>query len=88
MSALISLAKIELRHLGRPKQALNRFTAYKKRYPKGPLIEEAIFGMAECHRRLGNQTKELEILRAFVKKHPRNSLTAKAKRRIKELETH
>ena len=86
MSATISLAKIELRHLGRPAVARDHFAAYRKRYPSGPLMEEAIFGMAECEGRLGNPAAELKLLRAFVAQHPASSLAVKAHRRIAEIE--
>jgi TolA-binding protein len=88
MSALISLAKIELRHLGKPRQALDHFATYMKRFPGGPLLEEAVFGMAECHRRLGNRDKELEILHSYIETHPSNLSTDKMKKRIQELKAH
>ncbi|MBN2341643.1 MAG: tetratricopeptide repeat protein [Deltaproteobacteria bacterium] len=84
-SAYISLAKIELRHLGKPVQAKKNFSAYRKRYPSGPLISDAFFGVAECERQLGNADNELKTLRSFVQQHPDSPLAIKANKRIEEL---
>jgi outer membrane protein assembly factor BamD (BamD/ComL family) len=86
LAALISLAKIELRHLGKPDAALRHFSAYRQQYPKGPLMEEAVWGLAESHRQLGNKPQELGILRSFTRDYPNSSLAPRVHRRIKEIE--
>ena len=83
MAVLISLAKIELRHLGRPKEALDHYKKYQQRAPKGPLAEEALYGIANAYRRLGLEDKEQETLRLFVEKYPQSSLVRKARARLK-----
>lgn len=86
LAALISLARIELRYLGKPEAALRHFSAYRQQYPNGPLMEEAVWGMVESCRQLGNKQLELEALRTFTKEYPKSSLTGRALRRIKEIE--
>jgi TolA-binding protein len=85
-TALVSLAKIELRHLGKSKEALKHYKLYMKKYPKGALIEEAIFGIAESYRRQGNEKMELATLRRFIAEHSGSPSVAKAKERISEIE--
>lgn len=84
-AALIGLAKIELRHLNKPKKALAHYRAYQQRAPEGPLAEEALFGIAEVYRRIGSRDKETETLRRFVAKYPKSSLLEKAHARLEEL---
>lgn len=83
--SLISLARIELRRLGRPEKALRYFNRYRARAPKGPLIQEVILGVAECHRRLGRSSQEAAELREFVKRYPKSPSAEKAKNRLKTL---
>ena len=85
-AALISLAKIELRHLDAPRKALAHFTAYQRRAPNGPLAEEALFGIAGAYQRLGNDDEERAALRRFVERYPRSSLRGKARARLAELD--
>ena len=84
-SVLISLAKIELRHLNRPDNALTHYRTYQQRAPKGPLIEEAYLGIANAYRQLGNPAKEAETLRQFAERFPKSSLSGKARARLKQL---
>lgn len=82
---LISLAKIELRHLKRPEQALLHYQAYARRAPGGLLAEEALFGIAKAYHRLGVEKKEKETLRRFVSKYQQSSLKRKADDRLQQL---
>ena len=84
-SALISLAKLELRQLRHPGRALRYFKTYQARHAGGPLSEEAYFGEAECYRKQGDTKKELESLRNFLHRFPNSASAAKAERRLKEL---
>ncbi len=84
-SALISLAKIELRRLGHPQKALSKFNAYQTRNPKGPLAEEALLGIAEAHRLLGNKEAETVALQEFIKRFPASASVSKTKHRLREL---
>lgn len=86
VTVYISLAKIELRHLKEPKKALAHYQAYHKRHPQGPLAEEALFGIAESHRQLGNAVKEMESLRLFTVRHPKSARIHKADARLRQLQ--
>jgi TolA-binding protein len=85
MAVLISLAKVELRYLGAPKEALAHYKKYQRRAPNGPLAEEALFGIAEAYRRLGRTDDEEKTLRRFIEKFPKSSLTQKARTRMNQL---
>lgn len=85
LAVLISLAKIELRHLNAPQKALFHYKTYQLRAPAGPLSEEAQYGIAASHGRLGNREKEEEALRDFISAYPRSSLQNKARARLAQL---
>ncbi len=84
-SAYISLAKIELRRLGRPEKALRYFSAYKTRLPKGPLTEEAILGIAESHRALHNPEKEAAALNELLTRFPKSASASTAEARLQKI---
>jgi TolA-binding protein len=86
LPVLISLAKIELRHLGAPNDALTHYRSYQRRAPNGPLAEEALLGIAESHRRLGNADRETESLRKFILQYPGSAHIQKVRGRLKQLE--
>ncbi|MBN2342563.1 MAG: tetratricopeptide repeat protein [Deltaproteobacteria bacterium] len=81
----ISLAKIELRHLRSPRQALSHYNAYLKKAPNGPLAEEALLGTAKSYQQLGQVESEKQALRQFLARFPNSSLVGKAKARLAEL---
>ena len=85
-SVLISLAKVELRHLRQPKEALAHYSNYLQVLPNGPLAEEALLGTAESYRRLGLEAQEKDNLRSFLKRFPNSSLAGKARFRLNQLE--
>jgi len=86
-AVLISLAKIELRHLNRPDQALSHYRAYLQQAPQGPLAEEALLGTADACRQLGRRAEETTALRRFVETYPDSSLRNKARLRLQQLDT-
>jgi TolA-binding protein len=86
-AVLVSLAKIELRRLGRPKEALDHYQIYQNRAPNGPMAEEALFGIALSYRQLGEKNLELKTLRTFVERYPLSSQMEKATSRLHQLET-
>jgi outer membrane protein assembly factor BamD (BamD/ComL family) len=88
MAVLISLAKIEMRYLGAPKDALTHYKTYQRRAPSGPLAEEALFGIAEAYRHLGVADKEEMTLSRFIEQYPESSLVQKARARLKQLRNH
>ncbi|MBN2717608.1 MAG: tetratricopeptide repeat protein [Deltaproteobacteria bacterium] len=86
-TVLISLAKIELRHLGNPQKALKHFNTYLRKVPDGPLAEEALLGMANSYRQLKLEDKEKKALQRFVSEYPNSALRTKASNRLEQLET-
>ena len=84
-AVLISLAKIELRHLRLPNQALGHYRDYLSRLPNGPLAEEALLGTAEAYRRMGLEARERETLQGFLQRFPKSSLSGKARSRLNQL---
>lgn len=84
-AVLISLGKIELRHLNQPDKALARFRSYLQTLPNGPLAEEALIGKAEAYRRLGMEAKERDTLRTFLDRFPDSSLSGKARGRLSQI---
>lgn len=86
LAVLISLAKVELRYLGAPKDALAHYKNYQRRAPNGPLAEEALFGIAEAYQRLGRTDAENQTLHRFVEQFPTSSLVEKARTRLRQLE--
>ncbi len=85
-AALVSLAKIELRRLHSPDKALEHYQTYRQRAPTGPMSEEALFGIAEAYRRLGQRDFEQETLRTFIERYPGSSQQARARARLRQLE--
>jgi TolA-binding protein len=85
-SILISLAKIELRHLRHPKRALTLFGTYLERAPNGPLAEDAVLGIADSYRHLGLNAEERKTLRHFVERYPQSVLLDNARIRLRQLE--
>ncbi len=84
-AVLISLAKIELRHLNLPGDALDHYQTYERRSPNGPLLEEALLGKADVYRRLGQKQSEVDTLRVYLDRFPGSSLSGKARARLKQL---
>ena len=85
-AVLVSLAKIELRHLNMPQKALDHYRTYQQWAPNGPMSEEALFGIAETYRRLGEKDMEEETLRLFVERYPKSSQLKRARARLHQLE--
>ena len=82
---LITLAKIELRHLNSPKKALAHYGTYLRQAPNGPLAEEALLGMAHSYRRLGLEDREAETLQRYIERYPKSGLLGKARSRLEQL---
>ncbi len=83
--ALISLAKLELRHLKNPADALEHYRMYQRKSPTGPLAEEAAWGVVQSHRKLGNRMEERRYLNQFIQQFPDSVYVSKVRLRLKEL---
>ncbi len=84
--ARVASAGVRLEHLHDARAALARYKSALKVSPKGPLSEEARYGISEAYRAMGDRQAELEALRTFIEKHPSAGLTLKAKKRMLQLE--
>jgi hypothetical protein len=82
---LISIAKLELRHLKDPASALEHYRMYQRKSPSGPLAEEAAWGVVQSQRQLGNRMEELRNLNQFVQQFPDSVYVSKVRLRLKEL---
>jgi hypothetical protein len=83
--ARVASAAVRLEHLHDPKTALARYRAALDQAPRGALLEEIRFGIAECWRARGNRSEERKALEAFVHDHPGSGLASKARARLTEL---
>jgi hypothetical protein len=83
--ARVASAAVRLEHLHDPRTALSRYRAALEQSPRGPLLEEIRFGIAECHHARKNVAEERKALEAFVHDHPGSGLAKKARARLEEL---
>lgn len=67
-AALVSLGQLYLQRLGRPREALRKFTRYLSG-GRGPLSEEARWGRAQALRRLGDRRGEAAAIEAYLEHH-------------------
>jgi hypothetical protein len=81
--ATLAAASLRLEHLRDPAGALNLYQAVLK---GGSLGEEAQFGVARCHRAMGNTSGEAAALRQFVATRPGSLLRDQAERRLRQIE--
>ncbi|MCD6497397.1 MAG: FecR domain-containing protein [Deltaproteobacteria bacterium] len=84
-TALVAMAEIELRHMGRPKAALTHFEQYLRRRPTGSVAAEALYGKARALRALGRRGSEIQSLRSFLKRYPNAILAARVRDRLRSL---
>ncbi|MEE8142797.1 MAG: tetratricopeptide repeat protein, partial [Planctomycetota bacterium] len=61
------------------------FTSLAERFPEGELSGEALFLAADAAGQIPNPGRERELLKQFLKLHPRHALTAEGKIRLGEL---
>lgn len=83
--AHVASASIHLEHLRDARGALSLYQAALSARPSGTLAEEARYGVAEAHRRLGNRAAEARALQTFLAKHPDSPLVNRARDRLATL---
>lgn len=83
--AEVASATIHLGHLRDPAGALRSYRHALATRPRGPLAEEARWGIAEAHRAQGEVDGELAALTDFLAVHPGSALAPAARRRRAEL---
>jgi len=84
-AAEVAAASIRLEHLNDPKRALLLDRRALAEHPNGALDEEALFGVAEAERAIGDARAEAEALRELVAAHPSSLTRPVAERRLSEL---
>jgi len=84
-TALVSLASIELDHLGRGSMALAHFSRYLDT-GGGSLAQEASWGRARALGSMGMIDQERAALREYVERYPQSLDVDRARRRIREIE--
>lgn len=83
--AEIASATLHLSQLGDASGALRGYRHALETRPRGPLAEEARWGIAEAHRARGDRTAEYAALTDFLRAHPSSALAPAAIRRQSEL---
>ena len=83
--ARIASASIQLEHMGNPARALRLYRSTLRQDPRGPLAEEARFGVAEALRALGNTAGERRALETFLSRHSDSPLAARVRARLAAL---
>jgi tetratricopeptide (TPR) repeat protein len=85
--ARVASASVRLEHLRDPRGALARYRAALEQSPRGPLLEEIRFGIAESYRALGQRAEERRALESFVHDLPSSGLAKRARARLEELDS-
>jgi len=81
--ALVSLANLELKHLGRPAASLRYYNRYLK--TGGDLAEEALAGRIEALERLGRKKAEAAAIGVFLDKYPESRHVPRLRARQQQL---
>jgi len=84
-TATIAAASLRVDHLGDPRGALTAFRRALAARPSGDLSEEARYGIAQCHRALGDASAERRALEELLVRHPRTALRRRVEARLSEL---
>jgi len=84
-SAMVAAGMLHLDQLGDAKGALSLFSSAIRVGPRGPLSEEARWGVVQAHRAMVDSASELAALREFVALYPQSLLASRAQARLREL---
>ncbi len=85
LTVLLPLAQIELEHLRRPAQALRHYSRYQKRFPSGPLAQEALYGTCKALSAMGQTNREASALKEFLKRYPHSVYASNARARLQQI---
>ncbi|ATB37072.1 hypothetical protein CYFUS_002493 [Cystobacter fuscus] len=83
--AQVASGGLRLEHLGDAKGALRQYQQALRAKPRGMLSEEALQGVAESWRALGDTGREAQALEELLAAHPDSLLAGSARRRLDEL---
>ena len=81
----VSLGKVDLLRLGKPRRALTQFDAYLKEQPNGNLAEEVTYLRARCFEQLGEDAGERKALEDLLRVFPSATRASRARQRLDEL---
>jgi hypothetical protein len=81
--ALVTLANLELKHLGRPAASLRHYNRYLR--TGGDLAEEALAGRIEALERLGRKKAEAAAIGVFLDKYPESRHVPRLRARQQQL---
>jgi hypothetical protein len=84
--ALIASATLRLEHTGRAQDALAMYRRALALRPRGDLVEQVRYGIAEAHRALAEPEQEARALRSFLDAHAASLRAPDARARLRELE--
>ena len=82
----VTLGQLLLDRLHRPKAALSHLSRYLRENPKGPLVPEALYSSARCHRQLRNWKAERRLLKKLLSNYPKGLHAGLAQKRLAELD--
>jgi outer membrane protein assembly factor BamD (BamD/ComL family) len=83
--AHISLGNIYLEKVGDAHQARRWFAQYRRRFPNGPLGQEALYGEIQSLKTLGATGEEAALIERFLSRFPKAVQTAKLQKRLSAL---
>jgi len=82
-SAMVAAASLRLEHLNDARGALRLYQrVVGETAATGDLAEEALWGVAEAHRVLGNTAAETKTLERFLSAYPNSVLAPRARQRL------
>lgn len=84
-AALVASGALYLDKLGDARRATALFRQALARQPRGPLTEEARWGLAQAYRKLRNKGAEATALRMFLANHPQSVFAPQAEARLRDL---
>lgn len=82
-AARVSAASLTLEHQKDPDRARELYDDANRR--GGQLSEEASYGLAETHRRSGDEVAERQALERFLRRYPKSPLARVARKRLQTL---
>jgi tetratricopeptide (TPR) repeat protein len=84
-AATLAAASLRLEKLGDPKGALRLLKRALADRRHRSLRQEILYGIAECHRALGNRRAEARALRAYLEAFPDGAMQRRARQRLRAL---
>ena len=84
-TVIVPLAQIELKHLGRARRSHRLFSDYLRLDSRGPLSQEASYGVCQALAAMGDSEKEIKAIEDFLRRFPKSAYAPNARNRLREL---